>query len=59
MKTRRSMMRKTFNASKRSPADHDAAVVLAKLERALTDSELDQVAAAGGKTGASSNPVED
>jgi hypothetical protein len=53
------MMKKVSNASKRSRADHDAAVVLAKLERALTESELDQVAAAGGRTTESTNPVED
>jgi hypothetical protein len=51
-------MRKIFDLSKRNGTDREAAVALAKSERALTDSELDQVAAAGGKTGASSNPID-
>jgi hypothetical protein len=52
------MMTKMFNRSERNGADREAAVALAKSERALDNSELDQVAAGGGKTGASSNPID-
>jgi len=52
------MMRKIFDVSKSNGADRKPAVELAKSERELTDSELDQVAAAGGKAGASSNPID-
>ena len=53
------MMRKAFDVAQRDGADREPAVARAKSERALSNSELDQVAAAGGKTGASTNPVED
>jgi hypothetical protein len=36
-----------------------ATVALAEREHQLSEAELDQVAAAGGKAGASTNPVED
>jgi hypothetical protein len=41
-------------------AGHQATgAALAKPEHQLSEAELDQVAAAGGKTGASTNPVGD
>jgi hypothetical protein len=41
-------------------AGHQAtSAALAKREHELHEAELDQVAAAGGKTGASTNPVGD
>jgi hypothetical protein len=39
--------------------DRRATVAAAKPERRLNDAELDQVAAAGGKSATSGNPVED
>jgi hypothetical protein len=41
-------VKKIFDVAKRKRADREMAVALAKSERALSNSELDQVAAAGG-----------
>jgi hypothetical protein len=52
-------MRKFWQRLNDASACHRATVALAEREHQLSDAELDQVAAAGGKTGASTNPVED
>jgi hypothetical protein len=51
-------MRKLLELSKRASADRNI-VGATMAERVLGTAELDKVAAGGGKTGASSNPVED
>jgi hypothetical protein len=50
-------MRKNLQRFKND--DRKASFAPARSERALSEAELDQVAAAGGKVGSSANPVED
>jgi hypothetical protein len=53
-------MRKSSQLLHDASAAHQATgAALANREHQLTEAELDQVAAAGGKTGASTNPIED
>jgi hypothetical protein len=53
-------MRKSSQLLNGASAGHQATgPALAEREHPLSEAELDQVAAAGGKTGASTNPVED
>jgi hypothetical protein len=53
-------MRKSSQLLHGASAGHQATgAALANREDQLTEAELDQVAAAGGKTGASTNPIKD
>lgn len=52
-------MRKISQRLKDASADRKTSFALARSEGALNEAQLEQVAAAGGKTGASTNPVED